>query len=164
MRNVQMHKVLPVGLTYSSTHTHRVYGEVGVVGGIHSWSQSLIWGSACMCEEWYGQWGVALFQARVTRALSALWGWGPVAMDTGKSTDRNMYSRVKSGRGQDRGEAQELLRLAYHVMARRRPVSLFTFKMDQHSTRLSSAAWVRRIGLHSRLCMRLHTHTCGFTS
>lgn len=34
--------------------------------------------------------GLALFQARVTRALSALWGWGPVAMDTDKSTDRNM--------------------------------------------------------------------------
>lgn len=33
---------------------------------------------------------IAQFQARVTRALSAPWGWGPVAMDTDKSTDRNM--------------------------------------------------------------------------
>lgn len=37
-----------------------------------------------------GRGALALFQARVTRALSALWGWGPVAMDTDKSTDRNM--------------------------------------------------------------------------
>lgn len=44
--------------------------------------------------------GPALFQARVTRAHSALWGWGPVAMDTDKSADRrNMQSRVKSRRG-----------------------------------------------------------------
>lgn len=44
-----------------------------------------------LCE-WGVVWGggIAQFQARVTRALSAPWGWGPVAMDTDKSTDRNM--------------------------------------------------------------------------
>ena len=53
------------------------------------WSQPLNWGGGCESGVWC--WGaIALFQARVTRALSALWGWGPVAMDTDKSTDRNM--------------------------------------------------------------------------
>lgn len=40
---------------------------------------------------WGVKWRVALFQARVTRALSNPGGgWGPVAMDTDTTTDRNM--------------------------------------------------------------------------
>lgn len=94
MQSVQMHQALPGGLTYSSTHRSRQpgYGVGCGGGGIHSLVPAFDFGrGVCVCVSgvWFW-WGLAPFQARVTRALSALWGWGPVAMDTDKSTDRNM--------------------------------------------------------------------------
>lgn len=67
-------------------------------GSIHSQvSASDLGRGLCL---WGVRWGrLALFQARVTRALSAPWRWGPVAMDTNKSTDKNMLEWVKKWEG-----------------------------------------------------------------
>lgn len=71
MQNVQKREALPLRTTYSSTHRSRLGYGVGEVYIPKSPVFDIFFflsGGVC---------ALAVFQARVTRALSALWGWGP---------------------------------------------------------------------------------------
>lgn len=113
---MQTHEALPARITYSSSqNSARLWGG----GSIHSKSPAFDFFSSLF----FGGGGggvLALFQARVTRALSAPVGVGPPFPWTPISPLTGTWSEVKSGRGRARSNWG----LAHHVMARRRLRSL----------------------------------------
>lgn len=114
MQNVQKREALPLRTTYSSTHRGQLGYGVGEVyipkSPVFDFFFFFGWGGLrTSCVSGKGNKG----------PLCPVGVGPPVSMDTNKSTNRNMESEVKSGRGRARSD-----RGLAHVMARRRLPSL----------------------------------------